>query len=436
MSPGREVSRGRKTGLWPRLLSLVSGQHALALADQAVVSGTSFLTTVLIARWTDASQLGTYAIGISVLASLLTVQESLILLPYSIQRHQPAGTSAEHAGGSLILSVLLSAVGMFVLIAGAAALSAQGAGEHIVTMIWAISGVAPFALIREFGRRYAFARLQVAQALILDIAVAIIQVAGLIWLGWSGQMSAVAACAALAGACGLTAIGWLYVARRDFAIRAIHVRATLRQSWDLAKWLFIGRMTMVMQGYIPYWLSIAIAGATVTGVFAACMSILAFANPLMFGFANILTPRSVLAWKNGGKSGLINQTVRDAFLLGVLMAAFCASVLLLGEQLMHFLYRGAEYEGHAHTLTVLALAMMVQAIGMPASSALGAMERPRAIIGVGAAAAMVTLVLVWWFMSRWGLSGAAFGMLAGNLVGVVGWWVMLVLARHKGFAYA
>jgi len=33
------------------IVGLVSREHILSLADQTVVSGTSFLTTVLIARW-------------------------------------------------------------------------------------------------------------------------------------------------------------------------------------------------------------------------------------------------------------------------------------------------------------------------------------------------------------------------------------------------
>src|ERR1700686_2805777 len=52
-SPAGEASAGAATprvergGVRTRLVRLVSGAHALALADQAVVSATSFLTTVL-----------------------------------------------------------------------------------------------------------------------------------------------------------------------------------------------------------------------------------------------------------------------------------------------------------------------------------------------------------------------------------------------------
>src|SRR5260370_41719359 len=73
-------------GGWQGLWSLMSGIHALALVDQVVVSVASFATMVTIGRFTDPSQLGAYAIGISVLASSFTIQGSLITLPYSIQQ--------------------------------------------------------------------------------------------------------------------------------------------------------------------------------------------------------------------------------------------------------------------------------------------------------------------------------------------------------------
>jgi hypothetical protein len=169
----------------------------LALADQAVVSGASFLATVLISRWTSPSQLGLYAIGISVLISMISIQDSLISLPYTIQRHQALSTPNEHAGSSLALCGLLSALGVVVLSVTALGLSAGGSGPEPTAMTWALAGAAPFALLRDFGRRLSFAHLRMGPALILDIAVAAIQLIALCWLGWTGRMSTASAYVAI-----------------------------------------------------------------------------------------------------------------------------------------------------------------------------------------------------------------------------------------------
>jgi O-antigen/teichoic acid export membrane protein len=107
-------------------------------------------------------------------------------------------------------------------------------------------------------------------------------------------------------------------------------------------------------------------------------------------------------------------------------------VLFAGEDVMRFLYHGKEYEGRAHIVATLAFATLVLAIGMPAISALAAMERPRAIVGVGAVASIVTVVFAWWLTREWGLAGAAYGWLAGNVAGSAGVWVaFLALVRAE-----
>jgi O-antigen/teichoic acid export membrane protein len=431
-SAAQQQTRAPRVDLW-RAAWGTWGTQALALADQAVVSGASFLTTVVIGRWTFPSELGVYSIGISLLISSVAIQESLIAIPYTIQRRRPLGTQAEHAGSSLAQSGLLSALGIVVLAVTAVGLSVRDAEPVLVAMTWALATVLPFVLLREFGRRFAFAHLHTGQALMLDSAVAAIQLAGLWWLGSTGRLSSATACAALGAACASAAIVWLYLARGSFAMRRDLIRATMNQSWVIGKWLFAGQITVSVQERAAYWLLAVVVGTTATGVYAACMSIVLFANPLITGLGNILTPRAVLALQEGGGARLRRQVIRDSLLLGAAMALFCLVVLFAGDDVMRLLYPGEEYEGNGHTLTVLALALLGTAVGLPASNALGSIERPREVFWVGLFAAVLTAALVWWLVAGWGLLGAAYGYLAGNVAGAVGLWMtFLALVPRDG----
>ena len=298
-----------------------------------------------------------------------------------------------------------------------------GAGSEIVYMTWAIAAVLPFALTRDFVRRFAFAHFNMVAAFLMDLATATIQLAALAWLGSRGQMSALNAFAALGGACALPTAIWLYYSRAEFTISVQHARVAVKRTWELGKWLLLGRISVQLQGYVTYWISIAIGGAAVTGVYAACMSIVGFANPLMIGFTNVLMPKLVLAWKDGGGPGLWKEANRSAVQIAALTLTFSLAIFVGGEQAMRILYQGKEFEGLGQTLTVLALAMSVGALGMPASIALATMERPRAIVIVTMVAAVLAIALVWALMTKWGLLGAAYGMLAGSIAGAVGRWV-------------
>lgn len=402
---------------------LISRDHVLSLADQAIVSGTSFLTTLMIARYSNIGQLGVYAVGISILVSLVAFQDSLILQPYTIQQHSSHGTAAEHLGSSLALSILFSIGSVLVLTIAAMGFLKWAAHPELIVMTWAIAAIAPFALTREFARRVAFARLEISRALLLDSLVAVIQLSVLGWLGASGHMSALTACAALGVASAIALAIWLVCVRTEIVVRARHVRIIFRQTWALGKWLFVGRITVQVQGYVTYWIAMLVSGASVTGLYAACMSIVNFINPALFALGNVLTAKLSLAWKRDGAPGLWQEAIRNTVLISTLMAAFCLAVIVGGSNVMHFLYHDPEYDGYGTTLTLLALSVSVGAVGTPASFGLATMGRPRAIVVVGIIGAIVSVVLVTILMMEWGLLGAAYGLLAGSVVGTVGRWM-------------
>jgi O-antigen/teichoic acid export membrane protein/tRNA A-37 threonylcarbamoyl transferase component Bud32 len=418
--------QGQEPGLWTNLLGTVASAHILALADQLVVSGTSFLTTLIIGRFTQPSELGLYSMGLSLLASCLCVQEALISTPYAVQRHHSPGTPAERAGTLLAQTGVLAAVAAAALTVTGCGLAAAGARDQLVVLFWGLTAVAPFLILREFARRFAFAHLRVAQALVLDTAGAVIQLMALVFLGWTGQMSAVNAYAALGIAGALTSLVWLYIARASFTVCADQILGGTKESWSLGRWLFANQLVLTVQASLVYWLLASLGSMTATGIYAACMSIALFSNPLILGASNLLTPSSALAWKEGGGKRLRRESVQASLGLALVMALFCMAVALFGDVAMHFLYPGEDYTGQGHTVTVLALGMLVMAVGIPAISALTSMERPRVIFWTTLWAAAVTVALTLSLMPKWGLVGTAYGVLAGNLVRTAARWVALL----------
>jgi len=206
-----------------------------------------------------------------------------------------------------------------------------------------------------------------------------------------------------------------------------------RHSWGLRKWLFAGQITVSVQGYVTYWLLALVVGTTATGVFAACMSVALLSNPLILGGGNLLTPKLALAWKEGSGERLRRESIQDAMWLGAGMVLFCVAALLVGDVVMHFLYPNTDYAGQGHTVTVLMVAMLVMAVGMPAYNALTSMEHPRVIFWTALWAAVVTGSLVWWLVVTWGLVGAAYGILAGNVVRSTARWIaFLSLVARTG----
>jgi O-antigen/teichoic acid export membrane protein len=433
VAAAREISLGALPAYVRRVLF---SAHSIAVLDQLVVSGASFATTVLVGRAAGAAELGAYAIAVSIFASVMSVQNALILQPFAIQMHRMNRVAQAHAGAAFALSG-----GLGLLAAGATALAAISlllahARTEMVPLALALAAVTPIFLVREFVRRFAFARLHVGAALGIDVAVSAIQVGGLGALALSGRLDAFSACLWLGFACGAPAIAWLAAAGRAFRYSRTVLTDTARESWTLGKWLLLGQVTVQIQSYGAYWLIMALGGAMITGVFVGCSSIVGIVNPLLFGIANVLTPKQALAWQTSGSAGLMREATRNALLLGGIAGIFCTVIAVGGDQLLHLMFRSADFTGYGHVATVLALGALATAVGMPASNALAAMERPRAIAVVGAIGSLVTILATASLMLRWGLIGAAYGGLAGSVVGALGRWLAFVAVARRAHAEA
>lgn len=410
------------TAMAGRLVRLMTGSHGLGWADQAIVSITSFLPFVMIGRWTDPHQLGIYAVGVSILALLLATQESLITRPYSVHLHHPDGTPEEFAFNALILSVLFAAATAVVIGALTLIFYAFGADRELLVIGWVLAGAAPFLLLRDFARRYCFAHLVVGRALALDGAVAALTIPPLALLGWHGALTVTNTLAIMGAACAVCSFGWLYLTRRAFARSVRQIGTTASRNWRMGKWFLSGQLAEQAQGYLTPWLALGIAGAAVTGVFAACSSIVAFTNPVLYGFFNVLLPKFVLTLRDNGVAALRRQACMDAALLAVIMGAFTLVVFVYGDDILRLLYGSESYAGYGHVLVVLAAAALVGAVAAPAAIALAAAERAKAAAYLTALTAAVSVGLIAALLLSWGLLGAAYGLLTGEIIGCVSLW--------------
>ena len=413
-----------------RFLAWLKAKNQIwGLADQLIVSVTSFGAMIVIARTTSASQLGLYSIGNSLIVMMLTVQDSLITRPYSIQMFKAVGSPEEHGFSALLLSWMVSLIAV-IAASGAALWFAYGAGDSgIAAFALAIAFVAPFALFREFGRRYSFANLKAYRAFAVDLVAALAILGPMGWLGWTGQLDAITAIITIGCGAGLSGTLWFLRRRRAFRYSRAALGQTAAQSWDLGKWLLCSQLAMQFQGYAIHWLCLLIVGAALTGTYAACLSVVALANPFLYGFFNLLTPKSVRTLKDQGTGALRRQVFRDSIMLAAMMAAFTVFIFFAGETVMSILYSGSEYANQGHVLTVMSLASVASAIGAfggPAAIALQSAERGKATAAIAIVTGLIGVVSAWHLVSAYGLTGAAWGLLITELTGAAGRWVLFL----------
>jgi O-antigen/teichoic acid export membrane protein len=430
------VATGRAVSVPPALAHagpagrLLSLNQILGLADQAVVSGATFFATIAVGRWVNASQLGTYSLGMSILFVLVAIQRSLVCLPFTVRLHKLGHDGASLGAHALVQSGALGGAATVSLLLVALTLLADGADGRIVRLAIALAWLAPLMLLREFARQFEFAHLRVAQAFVMDSAVLGMQAGGLLWLRNTGQLSTASVCLSAAAAFGLAAIMWLYLSHAEFRFDGLQLGKDVRQNWGLGGWLLASQIAAAVQGFAAAWLLMLLDSTRAAGIYAACLTLVSIASPLINGSANVLMPRMALVLRWHGPAALRQQAVRDAAVLGAMLAAFCMVATFTAGIAMRLLYR--DYPGQEDTIRILSLGLLATAIGIPAANALACLERPRALFWASLVGAAANLLWGASLISRWGVLGGAYGFLAGSMVGMIARWAVFLVPAQPG----
>ena len=191
-SAGDRTARAAYT-LRDRLRRFLSKQHFLGLADQAIVSATSFFTLVVFARTTSAEETGYFALAISIAATGIAIQHALVSQPYMIGSEHDGASREERASCCLVLSATMSAALVVLFLAAALAFAALGCSAAAVATTLALVGFVPAVLAKELIRNFGLAHLRLRNALMIDSAACSLQLAALAYLAASSKMALVAA---------------------------------------------------------------------------------------------------------------------------------------------------------------------------------------------------------------------------------------------------
>lgn len=392
---------------------------ALALADQFVYGATSFVTTILLARAAGGTQLGLYSLGLSLALVGLDLQNSLILIPYTVfsPRLEGAPAQARLAGGALLQTLALGGVSLAVLAALAsppvrrAGLVAPGAASLALAL------AVPLMFLRQHVRMVSFARLELTWALAVDLAVGGLQLAGLFALVRLGALtSAPRAFLVTAAACALGFLLWLAPRRGALGLRLGPALVDFRRNWQFSRWLITTTPVAILRSQLALWLLTFFHGPGAVGLYAACLGITSLANPLLTGAGNLIGSKAAHIHARQGRPALRRFILQATGLIGLAMALFLIVILLGGDRLVRLVYGGA-YAHLGTVVSLLAAGVFIGSLSAPAYRGLLALER--------SGAALVTELLMFlfqasaglWLVARHGLTGAALAVLLSGLIG-------------------
>jgi O-antigen/teichoic acid export membrane protein len=408
--------RGRLQGfLNPESLTSLK-RHLLAVVDQATVSGTSFVTTVIVGRACGPEELGVYTLGWTLLPLMLGVQWSVITMPYTFLCNTLTGTDRAAYNGSVIVhNGLLTVALMLGLGATAVGLCTTTGQSHLSFLFWALMGAAPFLLLREFGRRFEMAHMKIGTATLLDGTVAGVQILLLLWLAKRDQLTGPSAFLVMGLACAIGGLLFLFLTRGRYAFSRDATARWLRTNLSYGKWVFGARVTTHLRvAFIPWMISLTLDDS-VTGAFAACFNIAFLIAPLVLAISNVAAPSASLSYSQHGLPGLRKFVSRTTLFAGTSTFILCMFIVLFGEHLVLYVY-GRGFPPHHAAVIMLSLALVAQALQIGPTNGLFAIQRPDLNFIGNLLGLFATIVAATQWIDAWAVFGAAAALTAGVAV--------------------
>jgi O-antigen/teichoic acid export membrane protein len=412
------------------VLRKVLGREIWALADQGIVSGTSFLTNLMLARFMGLHEFGIFVLAWMSVLFVNSLQTSLIIAPMmSIGPKQEEKDRPSYFGAVVVQELTIVLVCFVLYLVALKTSSNVFHHPELRSLAWPLA-VAAFAYqIQDFVRRYFFATRHSRRALVNDALSYLTQLPILFLLHRYWHLNSAIALWVMGGTsiAGFV-VGTFWVERIDFHWNWVK-RVTTRH-WKMSRWI-AGSTVLTWTSSNLFILSAPIYyGAAAAGILKASQNLMGPANIWFLGLENVVPVETARRLHDGGIHSMLSYTRSVLLKWGGLTVLFAAVMSILPGFWLRITY-GPQMAQYGYILRLYALVYVISFVGGPLRAGLQALEFTVAIFW----SYLVMTALAFAFavpMAKWlGLSGSLIGLIGAqvlfqSIVGIS----LLLRSRH------
>lgn len=395
----RRVGTGGLLGSWAHL--------ARGLADQAVSSGTNFLTSLLTARLLAPAEYGQVVIAMTVgVLALAAGRASVGSVLLAVEPVAERGAGRRLVADALSVSLLIG-VGAAVLGLAIGFLPVPAAAAITAVAVW-IPGV----VVQDALRYAAFRDSAPGRALLLDVVWALAQGCAVVVLLGAGQVGVTTLIGAWGVGALVSALVGLWLARPTLALAG--ARRWLRRTRAMRGWYAGQEVLSQMHVQVVIWTTGAMLGTSDVGGLRAVQTLVMMpASSALVAMQSLIVPAMARRAANGDLAGLRRSTVRLTWLFGG-----CAALLGLVACLTRQPFVEGVFTSRFAAYTPLMFPVALTAVGFglttPVSAACRALQDGRAVFALQASFTVVVVPACILGAVVGGIGGSAWGMpLAG-----------------------
>ncbi len=340
------------------------------LTDQALISATSLITMVLLARELGPAAFGAFTLAYTALLFANSLQSALITQPHNVLGATLQGADyVRYTSGTAVTQLLLALAATLVVIGCAVIASVRGL--EAASLLFALGPAIFCWQIQEFVRRVLYTEGRLGAALLNDV-VSYGGQALVIAVLWRLQLLTGPSTLYALAASSFAAMGIGYWQLKPTLTLSFSVDLdTVRANWQFGKWLAGGQIGYWFSSQLYLYLSAILLGATATGAIKASQVLLGPLTVLLAFLESVLPIRFSRVLTSRGEGALNAELKRSYLLTAPAVIGYVLVVAVFGQPLMRLIY-GDVYAGYSTALALFGVYYLVSYVARIVSAALRA----------------------------------------------------------------
>jgi len=398
-----------------RFKSQLGGREIWALADQAVVSATNFLTNVVIARALGVTQYGVFALSWLALLFVNSIQNALVVAPMMSIGPKTTDDNRPHYFGAVVIQQLCLAILSFAGINLAVhAVAIYFRQPDLNQLSWPLSATVFAYLVQDFFRRYLFATKQRRRAFLNDAMSYVPQLLIIVLFAKAGRLTTPRALWTIAftSVFGIVA-GIVWLERISYS--GGKLRSVISQHWKFSRWLVPSGMMEWTSSYLFLMAAPIYFGAVAAGALRSAQNIVGVAHIWFLGLENVVPAETARILHNNGIHAAEKYIMRIIAVWGTITGLFVLMIGVAPNFWLQLAY-GTKYLQYGHLLRLYGFLYLLAFLGGPLRASLQALEFTAPIFWSYCVMTVFSIIFAVPFVKWFGLSGVIIGSIATQII--------------------
>jgi O-antigen/teichoic acid export membrane protein len=393
------------------------GRGSLTVLDQGIFSGTSFIVTIMLARWLDSAQFGAFAVGLSILAFFLQIHTSILLEPMAV-----VGPSSyhKHLHNYLAMQIRLHfylavpAGGLLILLA--VACKWIGLSKSVTSALVAIGLWLSFLLLPWLTRRIFYVLGNPSLALLGSFIYAFLAISGILYAEKHALLNTQSAILVLAGASLISSLVLMTIlARLTDMETKMSSHQVLVHNWRFGRPLILAGFLIALSGQSPVFLASMILGLQQAGAMRAINVLI---QPMILAttaITAIAIPKLAYEYASGNRVSFLQNTRLVSLVMIGLSVLFEILLIFFSVPIEQIVYKG-RFSEYATVLPYWGVVTIILAGTSGMQAAFHASRKPEGMLIAAAFWTPVCFGLGYWLTTWWGIWGLTVSTVIGYLV--------------------